>query len=267
METARLDEQDGERQRREVRVHLQVLAQVLSDLGPGAAAVGASAALLHRWQLVDVPRLPRVGLPRGHSHRHHPRADPVRCLLPDDELAPTGVEGLPATSAFRTLRDVARDLPVVDAVAVADSAARWDPTRLEEWRALAQRARGPSSGRLRRMLELADHRAESPLETLGRVPLVLAGLRIGLQVVLRPGGHRYDAEVEGSDVLLEWDGRVHLLGWQRARDLEHMVEAVDGGKIVVRTRWRQVRHQTRDYVAFVQRTAERHRTPRHRRAA
>lgn len=83
------------------------------------------------------------------------------------------------TTPMRTAWDLARRLPLVEAVVAVDALARrggFDPADLLEYRTAHPGARG--SRRLDRVVALADPRAESPPETRLRVGLVLDGLPI-----------------------------------------------------------------------------------------
>jgi len=90
-------------------------------------------------------------------------------------------EGLLLTSPAQTVVDLARELPFVDAVVVADSAlgtafgraALTTNSELVERLADARTARGV--GRARAVLAEADGRAESPPETESRIATVLLG--------------------------------------------------------------------------------------------
>ena len=85
--------------------------------------------------------------------------------------------GLPITTPLRTVLDCARTLPLVEAVVIADSALRMRAFTIDELVAAARRcSRGPGAGRVRAVVELADDRCGSALETLLRVLLVSNGL-------------------------------------------------------------------------------------------
>lgn len=90
------------------------------------------------------------------------------------------------TSRTRTVADVARRLDVVEATVVLDMALHRrivSRRQLRDW--IDSHAGFRGIGILRRALELADHRAESPMETRLRLLLILAGLpRPTLQVSL-----------------------------------------------------------------------------------
>ena len=95
--------------------------------------------------------------------------------LPADQL--TALRGVRLTTVARTVIDLARCLPFDEAVAVADSALyRGMTTRAELDAVLARCARWPGIQQARRVAGFADQRAESVLESLGRVAFQRAGL-------------------------------------------------------------------------------------------
>ena len=87
------------------------------------------------------------------------------------------LRGLPATSPLRTAFDLSRRLPLVDAVAAVDAALHNRTVELAEFRSyVVEHSRCAGVAQARRVAELADACAESPMETRLRMLLVLAGL-------------------------------------------------------------------------------------------
>ncbi|CCG05477.1 type IV toxin-antitoxin system AbiEi family antitoxin domain-containing protein [Blastococcus saxobsidens] len=122
-------------------------------------------------------------------------------------------EPLRLTAPARTLVDCAREWPLEDAVVAMDAALLADRTTREQLVDAVARARGwPGAPRAGRALSLADGRAESPLETRGRLRMVGAGLpQPVLQVEIRTGGRFVgvvDAWFDDAAVAVEFDGRV-----------------------------------------------------------
>jgi hypothetical protein len=120
---------------------------------------------------------------------------------------------LPLTSASRTLIDCAREWPLEDAVVAMDAALLAERTSLDELRrATAAVHHWRGAGRAARATAHADGRAESPLETRGRLRILGSGLPAPeLQVEVRgPRGFaaRVDAWYEDAAVAVEFDGRV-----------------------------------------------------------
>ena len=89
----------------------------------------------------------------------------------------TSLYSLPVTTVARTVADLARTLPFMDAVAVADSALNQEKTTKPEILQVLEKCNGwPGVRQARRALEFADDRAESPLESAARVVFAEAGL-------------------------------------------------------------------------------------------
>jgi very-short-patch-repair endonuclease len=124
-------------------------------------------------------------------------------------------QGLPVTSRVRTLVDLARRLPLVEAVAVLDMALHRRLVRLsslQEWARANPGHRGVAA--LRDALELVEPAAESPMETRLRILLILAGLpKPRVQATLRdPFGAflaRPDLYYPIHRLAIEYDGATH----------------------------------------------------------
>jgi predicted transcriptional regulator of viral defense system len=125
----------------------------------------------------------------------------------------TGRGPVPMTSPARTLVDCAREWPLEDAVVAMDAALlREDSTPGELAAAVAAAHRWPGAPRAARAAFLADGRAESPLETRGRLRIVGSGLPVPeLQVEIRRDGALLavvDAWYADAAVAVEFDGRL-----------------------------------------------------------
>jgi hypothetical protein len=132
------------------------------------------------------------------------------------------------TTAARTLIDVARDEPLEDAVVAIDAALLAGRVTEQQLRLAAARARRWRGGpRAARALSLADGRAESPLETRGRLRIVGAGLPSPeLQAEIRVGGRLIavvDAWFDDAAVAVEFDGRVKYADPWRGRSPEQVL--------------------------------------------
>jgi len=141
---------------------------------PAAAASHASAAVLVGlpvWQLPDRPCItvpPRHTGDAGALHLH-------RATLPGRYLRRTGL--LTRTSIARTFCDLAREHGIENAVVFADAALHRgvvQPQDLEFCRRAGRR--WPGIRRAEAALDLVDHRSESPLETVSRLRLAVAGI-------------------------------------------------------------------------------------------
>jgi len=117
------------------------------------------------------------------------------------------------TAAGRTLLDCARQWDVEDAVVALDAALlTGQVTALQLAEGVTALRGWPGAPRAARAVALAVGRAESPLETRGRLRIVGAGLPTPeLQVEIRAGGRLVgvvDSWFEEAAVAVEFDGRV-----------------------------------------------------------
>ncbi len=189
-----------------------MLAAVRHRLPAGAVFSGRTAAWLHG---VDVPpcdpveaTLPRprgVMLRGGVSVRGAP--------LPAADVVTR--RGLPVTSILRTVSDLGCRLPLIEAVVIVDMALQKRLLDVSELRShVAARSGRKGTARLRRVAELSEPAAESPMETRLRMLLVLAGLpRPEAQVPLYDEAGRFlgrpDLYYRANRLCLEYDGGMH----------------------------------------------------------
>lgn len=158
----------------------------------------------------------------GGDFRERPGLVVHRDLLADDEV--TAVAGVPVTSPLRTAWDLARWLPLVEAVVAVDALARvggFDPRALRRIQQRYPRARW--RGRVPGIIELSDPRAESPMETRSRLVLVFRGLphpELQFSVYDSDGEFvaRLDMAYPWLRLAVEYDGRGHLKQWQQEAD-------------------------------------------------
>jgi hypothetical protein len=207
------------------RHQVECLAVLLELDRPSAALSHASAArlwgfpvrrgLLGPIRLTD-PTLSRQG--RGYRVTQAP--------LRTGEVVRRGP--LRLTSAARTLLDCAREWDLDDAVVALDAAQLAGSvsardlaeglTALHGWRGARRAARA---------VALADGRAESPLETRGRLRIVGAGLPTpALQVEIHAGGVLVavvDAWFDRAAVAVEFDGKVKYTDPWRGRSPERVL--------------------------------------------
>lgn len=123
----------------------------------GAVLSHRSAALHHGLPVLHAPEPPEAVVSRARSI-----TVPDELRLRFRTLGPGDVEG-PATTPLRTVVDCARDLPLPEALAVADSALRSGLVTPRE----LTRATLPRTGRAaaRRVLDLASAEAANPFES------------------------------------------------------------------------------------------------------
>lgn len=215
--------------------------------GNGLVVSGRSAAALLGYPLPRTPpawcgefglppdpTFPRltVTLPPGRKAQ----AAPVR--VDRRELASADIVRMAeawVTSPVRTTADLLRSEPLLTAVAAADAAVRRSRTTLRMVESEIVTGVGRrGAAQARRALELLDPACESPLETMLRLLLYLAGLpRPVSQFEVRAHGQalgRADFAYPDAGLVLECDGRAYHQEWSagvrdRRRQNRFVVEA------------------------------------------
>jgi predicted transcriptional regulator of viral defense system len=203
----------------EVARHLLAAVAALTAVNPGPVLSHSSAARFHRIVLPrgvdEVVRLTDPDQWRiGDGYRI------AAAALPEGDVVDSGP--FPVTAAARTLVDCAREWSLVDAVVAADAALFEGRVRRSDLtEAVLRQSHWLGIGEAARAIALADGRAESPLETRGRLALLQAGLPCPeLQVELHgPQGFlaRVDAWYEDAGVAIEFDGRIKYADPYRGR--------------------------------------------------
>jgi predicted transcriptional regulator of viral defense system len=190
--------------------HLIDCVGVLLSLGPGPVLSHASAARLHElvlpWRHPAEVRVTAVDQwRRGRGYRV------AQAAMTADETEPW--LAFAALSVPRTLVDCAREWSLTDGVVAIDAALHEKKaSRAELLRAVLSGTHRVGIAQAARALELSDGRAESPLETRGRLAMLAAGLpRPELQVEIHDAAGligRADAWYEEAAVVIEFDGQV-----------------------------------------------------------
>lgn len=197
----------------------------------GGVLAGYSAA-----QLLGAgcsPRRAAAEVLVGRDVRRHPGLLVRRGTVPATDLRE--VAGCLVTSPSRTAWDLARRLPLVDAVVVVDALARrggFDPAELLARGSTARGARGIRA--LQHVVELADPRAESVMESRLRLLLVLAGLPAPevQYPVLDSHGFvvaRLDLAYPQAKLAVEYDGGQHFTDRHSRRDRRRDLDVADLG--------------------------------------
>jgi uncharacterized protein DUF559 len=189
---------------------LLALETVALRLPPEAAFSGRTGGWLHRMPLdpcdpieVTVPRDIGVSARSGVLLRRVP-------LLPSEVVR---INGLRVTAPLRTVTDLGRRLPLIEAVVAVDLALHAGLVELDTLQTLPP-IRGHGMAQLRRVIALAEPLAESPAETRLRLILVLAGLpRPTAQMpLLDANGEAFgrgDLCYEQARLVIEYDGATH----------------------------------------------------------
>ncbi len=222
------------------------VAAALAVTGADAVVSHQSAAQLHGIALLGKPDadVALTGLPeRG----RHTRAGMHMFNMGMPTTHVTTISGLPVTTAARTVIDLARTLAFRAAVVAADSALHQRLTTTAELRSvIAQLPGRRGTARAAEVIEFADGRAESPLESIARVGLRDSGIpRPELQIQLGNGfepiarvdfywkQYRTAAEADGA---MKYDLDPDLARRQLRRD--HLLRAE--GYEVVHFTWQDI---------------------------
>ncbi|HVT70079.1 MAG TPA: DUF559 domain-containing protein [Trebonia sp.] len=228
------------------RLHVLRVLAARATVGRHAVASYHSAALLHRLHLLkSLPGTVTLTLP---PDRPWNRARPADVVFHSAELPAghlTKLYNLPVTTAARTVVDLARTLPFTDAVVVADSALHQDKTtKAELSEILGTCSRWPGVKQARRVVEFADERAESPLESAARVVFDSCGLdppELQAGIFTPNGAFRVDFLWPAHRVIAEADG---LMKYNNRRDyikqLERDRHLQDAGYKVVHFTWKEL---------------------------
>ncbi|GAA1991060.1 hypothetical protein GCM10009718_31000 [Isoptericola halotolerans] len=211
--------------------------------GPGAIAVGTSALALHGVEGLAWPAIPEVALDRAGRRPHRPG---VRLRQFDDGMTVVGF-GDPRTAEARVatmgwaLAQAVPEQPPARGLALLDSALQLglvDARGLEVAHDQARGRRGVASRHV--LWEVADARAQSPLESFGRWQCIEAGVPpdvLQLPVSGRDGsllglGDMAWRQTSGRTLVVEMDGRdwheSSTDGGRRDRDRDNAFAAVPG---------------------------------------
>jgi len=203
------------------RVQCQATALVLP---PGAAVSGASAAHLLGADVLKPGARVEVTVPREMRMPDWPDVATRYSELQPTDLVEVG--GIPATTPVRTAFDLARRIPLDEAVVGVDALLHVCGLQLSAISAYANDGRASWHGvrRIPAVLALAAPGAESPMETRLRLVLVRAGLPepVLQHRVLDHRGKvvaRLDLAYPDSRLGVEYDGEHHLEPTTVRRDL------------------------------------------------
>jgi hypothetical protein len=157
---------------------LDVRAVLAAGSACGAVASHQSAALVHYLPLLHEPAPGGVTLTRPNGVYHGRSTAGVKyfsAALPAEHV--TTELGVPVTTVGRTVIDIARTLPFMDAVVIADRAVHTLRTSRAGLAEIIGSCKGwPGIGAARRVVDFSDGRTESPLESCARVVFNAHGL-------------------------------------------------------------------------------------------
>jgi very-short-patch-repair endonuclease len=143
-------------------------------LPAGAAFSGLTAAWLHGLDVAPCSPI-EVTIPEGAGSGRLAGASVRRAALDRREIMPR--RGMPTTTALRTVADLGGRYPLTEGVVAADLFLHAElVTILALHTYVSEHPGAKGVARLRRVVELAEPKAESAMETRLRMLLVLAGL-------------------------------------------------------------------------------------------
>lgn len=225
-------------------------------VGLRATASHTSAALAWGIELVQPGRPVELTVRRDRSRASWPGAVVHRRDLPSDDVVVR--EGLRLTTALRTVLDLARSLPLQEAVAAADSALRHGLLTVDELLHAAQALpAGRGRARVSRVVSLVDPSSGSVLESVCRILFVLAGLPTALtQHPVRGADGRLLGRVDFAwpehRLVVETDGFAFHADRRSYRDDRRRTNAlVLAGWRVLRFSWEDVVHEPDHVVQLV----------------
>jgi hypothetical protein len=247
---------------------LRAASVMVSQTTRRAAASHQSAALIHGLDLLRAPAPDTVSLtcgPGGYRGR-----SPSGVLFHSAQLPRNHVmrrHGVWVTTATRTVVDLARSLPFMEGVVVADSALRLGKTNdfgLADM--LRACSRWPGIERARGAVKFSDELAESVLESCARVIFAEAGLPPPvLQAVIAGKDGEFVGRVDfywpEYQTIAEADGMAKYNDPGRARlEVKRDIRLREAGNKVIHFTWGELFNQperviTRIRTAFAARTA------------
>ena len=213
-----------------------------------------SAAIAVGLPTYRIPPRPQLTRPDGHR-RTRGRTDVAVAAMPAKHIALVETPDLvPITSMARTVIDVARDRPFLEALVTADAALRRGLRRQELLDVLADMPRWPGTVAAYKVVQCADGRAESAAESVTRGRFIVLDLPLpDLQVwVEADGGRRVDFLWEEVQLIGEVDGRIKYQGPDGEQVLweeKQRRDALEDEKAVIRWNWRQAHAPDNAFIA------------------
>lgn len=225
----------------DVKVAATLASTAAALIRPGSVISTESAAIVYGLPVLDLPAAPILTVEAGRSGAR-PNAFLHRAPLQPDDVRRW--YGCPVTSVARTVVDIARGDREAG-LTVADAALYEGLTSVAELSAAVGRSAGwAGNATARWVVQHADGRSESPLESLTRSCLLVAGLPApDLQVWIEPARARVDLLYRAERLVIEADGLLKYQSPADLRDEKRRQERLErAGYRVMRVLWDDVRH-------------------------
>jgi predicted transcriptional regulator of viral defense system len=220
------------------------LAAAVAVAGTGAVVSHESAAYLHSIDLLSTPDVATLTCSAGRDWTPRLGVRLHAMTLPAEHV--TTMLRMPVTTPARTVVDLSRTLSFRAGVVTADSALRRKlVTKAELTDVLATCARWQGALRAAEVIDFADGRAESPLESIARIAFKDCGLpppelQVWLGGTDEPVG-RVDFYWRKYRTIAEVDGAIKYADPDRARaQLRRDSLLRDDGYEVVHFTWQQI---------------------------
>lgn len=226
------------------RIHVLHVYAAMGAAGHDAVASFESAAVMHDIALFRHPGTVTLTLPSGRWRG--PRAGGV--ITHTAELPRIHLDRMfrvPVTSPTRTVADLARTLPFMEAVVAADSAMHKQlTTEPEVAGALEFCASWPGMEQAKRVVAFASPNAESVLESCARVILARHFTETPeVQYSIEGPGYRYTADLyyKEHNTIIEMDGAAKYKAKKDLlRQFERDRELRDAGYKIVHVTWEEL---------------------------
>jgi very-short-patch-repair endonuclease len=225
--------------------HALEVGSAMLAVDHGTVASHQSAAILHGIDLLRAPPKGQVALTRDKARNHSALQGIVFHTgdLPKDHI--TKWQYIPVTTIPRTVVDLARALPFMEGVVVADAALRTRELVTFEFEPVLEACvHWPGLERAREVVKFSDPNAGSVFESCLRVFLRDWGFAPPeTQVTILAGGSAFDVDFLYREhrTIIEADG---LLKYNEARDLRKQFERDrvlrDAGYKVIHVTWDEV---------------------------
>jgi hypothetical protein len=192
--------------------HRRLVLATAAQLRDGAIISHGSAAVLHGLPVWSAA-IERVHVTRSRNGNGRKRSVVQVHGAPLDPLEVTMLDGVPATSLARTVLDLARTLPMEQAVASGDRALAPGLTTAELGSCLRGMERWPGVRAARRAVAFFDVRSESAGESVSRVRLMQERLPASepQREIFSPDGRliaRVDFYWKEQQTVGEFDGKI-----------------------------------------------------------
>lgn len=226
------------------RTHALQVHAAMDAVGRGAVASHESAAVMHDIALFKHPGdTVALTFPPGQRSGSRPGVAWHTATLPPKHVAT--MYGVPVTSPVRTVVDLARTLPFMEAVVVTDSAMHGQLASPPELLGMLELFKGlPGSPQARRAFEFASPNAESVLESCGRVILAEHGVEAPeVQYSIAGPGYRYHVDLcwPRYKTIVEFDGMVK---YETRKDIRRQYDRDqhlrDAGYQVIHVTWHEI---------------------------